>query len=309
MTHLTENIGEDLDDVALALRGVTVSVQGAPTRAQAWRGRGGSGGGQGAGIVWSPDGTIVTNAHVAVGESATITLGDGRTSDARIVARDERRDLALLRLDAERLSGPPLRAAVIGEPANLRAGDVVLALGHPLGVEHALAMGVVHAAPDARRSPYIVADIRLAPGNSGGPLADARGRIVGVNSMIVGGLGVAVSVDAVRALLAATAPRPVLGAHLRPVRVRVPVGSPESSVALLVLSLDPRGAAAQAGIIQGDLLLGHAGRPFRSRADLAGLLRDAGPGASLRFDVGRGGRKITCEVMLGAAFGSSRRAA
>jgi serine protease Do len=186
--------------VALLLRAITVVVRSSP--AGGGRARQGSSG-QGAGIVWSPDGTIVTNAHVAVGNAAAITLADGRTADARLVARDTRRDLALLRLDMARLGESPLPTPVIGDPTTLRPGDVVVGLGHPLGVEHAFAMGVVHAAPDAARTPYIVADIRLAPGNSGGPLADARGRIVGVNSMIVGGLGVAVSVDAVRSLVAA----------------------------------------------------------------------------------------------------------
>jgi serine protease Do len=191
----------------------------------------------------------------------------------------------------------------------LRPGDVVVGLGHPLGVEHAFAMGVVHAAPDVGQTPYIVADIRLAPGNSGGPLADARGRIVGVNSMIVGGLGVAVSVDAVRSLVAAATPRPTLGVELRPVRVRVPVGSPTTSVAMLVTTIDPQGAAARGGLRQGDLLLGHAGRAFRSPAELPELLRDAGPDSTLRFDVGRGGRQIVCEVRLGAAVRRARRAA
>jgi serine protease Do len=308
MPHpLTEHFSAELDDVAVALRRVTVVVHSGPPRRRSREQAGASA--QGAGIVWSPDGTIVTNAHVAVGEAARVTLVDGRAADARVVARDRRRDLALLAVDPARLGGSPLPTSVIGDPAKLRPGDLVVALGHPLGVEHALSLGVVHASPDGRRSPYVVADIRLAPGNSGGPLADARGRIVGVNSMIVGGLGVAVSVDAVRTLVARAAPRPVLGVELRPVRVRVPVGSPNTSVALLVTSLDPRGAAAAGGIIQGDLLLGHAGRSFTSADDLPALLRDAGPGAALRLDVGRAGRQMSCEVRLGTLNGDARRAA
>jgi serine protease Do len=308
MTHLIDNIGEELDTIAARLRGVTVSVERASTRGGSRRSRRDGHEGQGAGIIWSPDGTIVTNAHVVTGESATIRLADGRTTTARVAVRDERRDLALLLADLTDIHDT-LPAATIGEPSQLRPGDVVLALGHPLGVEHALALGVVHAAPNADHSPYVVADIKLAPGNSGGPLTDARGRIVGVNSMIVGGLGVAISVDAVRHMLAAAAPRPVLGAQLRPVRVRVPVGSPESSSALLVLGVDPRGAAARAGIIQGDLLFGHAGSPFTSPFDLERVLRDAGPGAILRLDVGRGGKRMVCDVTLGAALDVGRRAA
>lgn len=300
MTNPIEHLGADLDDIASALRRVTVSVRDAASRGTR---------GQGAGIIWSPDGTIVTNAHVASGATARVSLADGRSADARLIARDRRRDLALLMVDSARLGGAALPSATLGAPSRLRAGDVVLALGHPLGVEHAMAMGVVHAGPDLRRSPYIAADIRLAPGNSGGPLADSQGRIVGVNSMIAGGLGVAISVDAVREFIAGAMPRPTLGVQLRPVQVRMPAGANTTSLGLLVLTVDPSGAAARGGVMQGDLLLGHAGRPFTSRGDLTTLLRDAGPGGSLRLDVGRGGRRMTCDVQLGAAQGGGRRRA
>ena len=313
MTYLHESMGDavgtELDAIARDLRSVTVSVRSAPARRGGRGQRGGSSAGQGAGIIWSLDGTLVTNAHVAVADSAAISLSDGRETIARVVARDPRRDLAVLRIEAGSLSGPALRAATLGTPSALRPGEMVLALGHPFGVEHALAMGVVHAAPNPGRSQFIAADIRLAPGNSGGPLADASGRIVGVNSMIVGGLGVAISVDAVREMLGSAAPRPTLGVQLRPVRVRRPAGGTDSSIAFVVLSLDPQGVAARAGIIQGDVLLGHAGRPFSARADLGALLRDAGAGTALRLDVGRGGRTFTCEVIVGATTGGGQRAA
>ena len=127
--------------------------------------------------------------------------------------------------------------------------------------------------------------------------------------MIVGGLGVAISVDVIRGMMRGAAPRPVLGATLRPMRVRVPSGAKESSLAWLVLTVDPRGAAERAGILQGDLLLGHAGRPFAPGAELRALLRDAGVGGSLRLDVGRGGRRITCTVVLDATSANDQRAA
>lgn len=87
----------------------------------------------------------------------------------------------------------------LGHPAELRAGSIVLALGHPWGVPHALSLGVVHAVSRDRRGQprHIAADVRLAPGNSGGPLVDATGRVVGINAMIVGGLGVAIPVNVV----------------------------------------------------------------------------------------------------------------
>ena len=297
-------IGSDLDAIARELRSITVTVRDARSRRDSRRG-----GGQGAGIIWASDGTVVTNAHVAVADSVVVTLADGGDAPARVVARDRRRDLAVLRIEATPFGATGLRAATLGEPSTLRPGQVVLALGHPLGVEHALSLGVVHAAPKPGRSPYLVADIRLAPGNSGGPLADASGRVVGVNSMIVGGLGVAISVDVVRTMLAGENQRPSLGVQLRPVRVRIPAAATDISVGMLVLALDPRGAAARSGIMQGDVLLGHAGRPFASGAELTTLLRDCLPGTVLRLDVGRGGRRLTCEVITGTSVAHDQRAA
>lgn len=190
---MTGELQQDLAAVGARLRAITVLVEGeGGRRARA---------GQGSGIVWGADGTIVTNAHVATADLARVTLADGRAARAQVIARDARRDLAILRLDRDALGPAPLEVATPGTPTALRPGELLLALGHPLGVAHALALGVVHAAPRSTRAPYLAADIRLAPGNSGGPLADARGRVVGINTMIVGGLGVAVSVDAVRGML------------------------------------------------------------------------------------------------------------
>lgn len=195
-----EEAAEDLAAVARALRRVIVVVS------DARRGPLPGSAGRGSGIVWASDGTIVTNAHVATADRVAVRFADGRETSAQVVARDRRRDLALLRVDPTILD--PLPVPIIGTPDRLPAGALVVALGHPLGVEHALALGVVYAAPNSRRSPYIAADIRLAPGNSGGPLADARGRIVGVNSMIVGGLGVAVSTEIVQRAVARLVDRP-----------------------------------------------------------------------------------------------------
>jgi serine protease Do len=186
---------DDLTGVADLLRRVTVVISTEPSSRRA------EPNGRGSGIIWSSDGTIVTNAHVATTDRALIAFADGRRASASVAARDVRRDLALLRVDRKAIA-EPLPVPVLRDPATLRPGELVVALGHPFGVEHALAIGVVHVAPDVRRSPYVVADIRLAPGNSGGPLADAKGRVVGVNSMIVGGLGVAISVEVARRLIA-----------------------------------------------------------------------------------------------------------
>ena len=176
-----------LADVAGRLARVTVQVH--------------SGGrGAGAGVIWRRSGLVVTNAHVATGARAEVVLPDGRALPARVLARDPRRDAALLTVPAGDLE-PALRADARG----LRAGELVVALGHPLGVAYATALGVVHRTPTGAAGPagWLHADIRLAPGNSGGPLADAWGRVVGINAMIVGGLGIAVPTHVVEAFVAA----------------------------------------------------------------------------------------------------------
>jgi serine protease Do len=151
------------------------------------RSRGGSA--VGSGVVWGSDGLVVTNAHVATEPRLTVHFAGERTGAGRVVARDPKRDLAIVQVEADGLPTAPL-----GDPGLLRPGALVLALGHPWGIANALSLGVVHS---VLRTPggdprWIVADVRLAPGNSGGPLVDASGRVVGVNAMIVNGLGTAI---------------------------------------------------------------------------------------------------------------------
>lgn len=146
-------------------------------------------GGSGSGVVWRSHGVIVTNAHVARDEPLSVTLADGRELAARLMARDEEHDLALLLVAAT-----GLLAAPSGDPTRLRPGSVVLALGNPWGVAKALSLGVVHTVTVGRGGlpRWIAADVRLAPGNSGGPLVDSTGRVVGINAAIVNGLGAAI---------------------------------------------------------------------------------------------------------------------
>jgi serine protease Do len=146
--------------------------------------------GSGAGVVWGGAGLVVTNAHCAPRGASLRVDVDGSWRMARVLAYHPHHDLALLA--APSVSGPLLP---IRDPDTLRPGELVFAHGHPLGVRDALAMGVVHTVVRDRRGQgprWVVADIRLAPGNSGGPLVDAQGRLVGINSMVVGGLGAAV---------------------------------------------------------------------------------------------------------------------
>jgi serine protease Do len=190
----------------------------------------------GSGVIWRPD-LIVTNAHVARRDRYTIDLWDGRRIDAFVFKRDLRRDLALLRVDI-----PDAATARPGDSSLLKPGQIVVAVVNPLGFIGALSSGVVHA----QNRQWVQADIRLAPGNSGGPLADADGRVVGINTMIAGRLAFAVPSNAVAAFIDAK-PRPMLGVTLQPIRE-----------GLLILEVEPDSAAARASLLQGDLIVGFA---------------------------------------------------
>ncbi len=272
----------ELDDAVRrlgdALRRVTVQVRTA-------------GGSSGSGVIWREDGLVVTNAHVARGSSAVVELADGRALPARRVAIDPSRDLAALRVDAAGLEAAPR-----GEAGDLRPGDVVVALGHPLGLVGALGFGVVHGVDRFRGAPrWIRADIRLAPGNSGGPLADASGAVVGLNAMVAGELGLAVPTEAVERFLAHPNARPLLGLTLRPVLAR---GARGAAPAYLVTSVGAPGPAARAGIRAGDAILGVDGEPFATEIDLGVALEGAHTGDTLALDILRDGHAARWPVRL-----------
>ena len=179
------NIGSDASWLASALRTAVVEIR--------------SSAGGGAGIVWGGGGLVVTNAH-CVHKNGSLTIeANGKTHSAESIAFARGHDLALIH--APSVSGPLFELRDVG---TLRPGELLFAYGHPLGVNHALAMGALHSVIRDKRTGdarFIAADIRLAPGNSGGPLVDAGGKLVGVNSMIVGGLGVAIPAGVVHAFV------------------------------------------------------------------------------------------------------------
>ncbi|MBI4329070.1 MAG: trypsin-like peptidase domain-containing protein [Chloroflexi bacterium] len=164
--------------------------------------------GAGAGTVWHSEGLIITSAHVVSDDRVEVVLPQGPALEARLLARDVDRDVAALMVDATGLPTIP-----IGDSRRLRPGQMVLALGHPWGIRGAPTAGVViglrfegsPATPSGRE--WIVASLHLRPGHSGGPLLDAHGRMIGINTMMNGPeVGVAVPVHVVKAFL-----REVLG--------------------------------------------------------------------------------------------------
>jgi len=172
--------------IADRLRDITVEISGP--------------GGGGAGVLWSPD-LVVTNAHVARASRVRVGFADDRQVEAGLVAADRRADLALLRVPRVEIA-----PAVSADSDTLRVGALVVAVGHPLGLRRTLTAGIVHGFPPSRSGGrWIQADLRLAPGNSGGPLADTTGRVVGINTMIAGGLALAIPVNDVRRFVAANA--------------------------------------------------------------------------------------------------------
>ena len=228
---MTRNVDIDFAALAERLRASTVRVHDANGR------------GSGSGVVWRDDGTIVTNAHVVRTKAATVEFEGGRRERAELVRRDDARDLATLRIGGE---GNVALAA--REARSLQPGELVVAVGNPLGLVGAMTAGIVQRS-NAR---WVVADVRLAPGNSGGPLADVAGKVVGINSMVVGGLAFAVPSESVMAFLDGRARRR-LGVALAPALARTANGP----VRVLVITEVEHGSVAEgSGLALGDAIVG-----------------------------------------------------
>src|SRR5215212_10505024 len=163
--------------------------------------------GAGAGVIWDADGLVLTNHHVLArrrrGRNIRVTLHDGRTFDAEVAKRGRSLDLALLRIkdDPGDLSNTP-----VGDSDELRVGELVYTIGHPWGRLGAVTAGIVSGLGVVRgpggRTRYIQSDVSLAPGNSGGPLLNSRGEVVGINAMIFGNLALSIPSNAASAWLA-----------------------------------------------------------------------------------------------------------
>jgi serine protease Do len=287
LTREYSTLERELESVAERLRQLTVQVHG--------RRRGG-----GSGVIWRSAGLIITNAHVARAPSAAVTLADGRTFEATVTAIDRQRDLAALRLRAG-----DLPCARIGDSNAVRVGELAFAVGNPLGIVGALTAGIIHTlgpSDGADGQGWIQADIHLAPGNSGGPLADAQGCIIGINSMVAGGIAFAVPSNVVERFLNGDDKQPMLGVTLRSISMP---HQGERILGLLVLGVAHRGPAEAAGIMIGDALIGANGRRFVSPHDLSRALRHIGVGGRLAIDLIRGGQLIACEVAVSASRSGS----
>jgi len=250
--------------------------------------------GSGSGVVWSTDGLIITNAHVAQGRRPTVTLWDGREFRAEVTQRDPRRDLAALHITAD-----DLVAASPADSTKVRPGELAIAVGNPLGFVGALTTGVVHAVAPLRglgTRPWVQADVRLAPGNSGGPLADVQGRVIGINTMVAGRLSLAIPSNEVAQFLRGEAQGSWLGVSLQAVRL------PRPSLyrfGLVLIDIEPGSPAARASLLPGDILVGSETGTFASVEDLAAILHASEPRV-LRLEFLRGDytriRKVSVPV-------------
>jgi len=261
--------------------------------------------GCGSGVIWSSSGTIVTNSHVARGVQTTVELCDGREFRATTSSRDPRRDLAALRIDAVNLP-----SAIAADSSQIRPGELAIAIGNPLGFVGALTTGVIHAVGPIRSlgsQSWVQAGVRLAPGNSGGPLADARGRVMGINTMVAGRLALAIPANDVRDFLSAGPSSAWLGVTVQPVRVpRSSLrGNDEATFGLLLLDVEASGPAAAASLLPGDILLGTEQEAFTTLVDLSQSLQGNGE-RLLRLQFLRGDysrvRRVT--VQLGGQHAS-----
>jgi S1-C subfamily serine protease len=242
--------------------------------------------GAGSGFVFTPDGFILTNSHVAQGATRTdVAFSDGRRMRAELVGDDPDTDLAVLRVDATSQIVAPL-----GDSAVLRVGQVVVAIGNPLGFQSTVTAGVVSALGRSFRSVsgrlidnVIQTDAALNPGNSGGPLLDSRGNVVGVNTAVIlpaQGICFAVAVNTVKLVVGQL----IAFGHVR--RARIGVGGQNVSLprlavrahrliqpsGVLITTIDPGSPAVRAGLQPGDIIVAFDGHPVHGIDDLHRLL-------------------------------------
>jgi serine protease Do len=256
--------------------------------------------GIGAGVIWDPDGLVMTNHHVVSGgrRNVTVALHDGRAFDAEVVKSSGSMDLALLRLSSEATNLP---AAPVGDSDALRVGELVYAIGHPWGRVGAVSAGIVGGVGELRgrgrgsSARYVRSDVTLAPGNSGGPLLNARGEVVAINAMVFGRMALSIPGNTAGAWAAAER-RPRLGIGVLPVEVPASLHREAGTSGLVIADVEDGGVADRAGLLVGDVLLAIADEPLDEAEKLLEALARAGDAVELR--IMRGGRIVVMNVSL-----------
>ena len=265
----------------------------------------------GSGFILSPDGYILTNAHVVEqAEEIVVRLADKREFNAEVIGADARSDVALIRIRASGL--PHVR---LGNPDALKVGEWVLAIGSPFGFEQSVTAGIVSAKgrslPDENFVPFIQTDVAINPGNSGGPLFNLRGEVVGINSQIYSrtggfmGLSFAIPIDVAMDV------QQQLRSAGRVARGRIGVGIQEitrdladsfglpRAAGALVSAVEEGSPAATAGIVQGDVIVRFNQRVVEGSGDLPRIVAAVRPGSTVEVDIYRAGAPRTLKVVVG----------
>jgi serine protease Do len=268
--------------------------------------------GMGSGFIVEPNGVILTNAHVVAGaDEVRVRLTDRREFKGKVLGVDKPTDIAVIRIDAKGL--PTVK---LGDPGSIRVGEWVVAIGSPFGFENTVTAGIVSATsrslPDGTYVPFIQTDAAVNPGNSGGPLFNMKGEVIGINSQIYSrtggyqGLAFAIPVDV------AANVKTQLVQHGKVERGRLGVSIQEVSQSLaqsfglerprgaLVAQVEKGSPAERAGIKPGDVLLGVNGKTVERSAELPPLVAAVKPGTRARLELWREGRKQTLDVTIGA---------
>ncbi len=286
-----------------------------PGRARRWGGASQGAEGAGSGLIVAPDGFVLTNAHV-VEQASTITvnLTEGTSVPAQVVGHDAATDLAVLRADS---SGLP--AATLGDSDALRVGQLVIAIGNPLGFQSTVSTGVISALGRSLRgqSGYLIenviqTDVALNPGNSGGPLVDSRGRVIGLNTAIISmaqGLSFAIPVNTAKWVMGELfshghVRRGYLGlaGQSKPIgrRLQRYLELPRPT-AVEVMSVVKNGPAHRAGLRVDDRIIAMNGQSVGSIDDLHRLLTGHPAGTEFTLTILRGGERLTLGVIAGEA--------
>lgn len=272
-------------------------------------------GGSGSGFIFTPDGFILTNSHVVHGGARLeVTLTDGRTYDARPIGDDSDTDLAVIRIHA-----PDLTAVTLGESASLRVGQVAIAVGNPYGFQCTVTAGIVSALGRSFRSQsgrlidnVIQTDAALNPGNSGGPLVNSRGEVIGVNTAVIlpaQGICFAVPVDTAKFVVGylmrdGTIRRSYIGVagqnidlHRRLVRFH----QLRTQSGVLVISVENGSPAATANIAEGDVIVALDGNAVANIDDLHRMLTTDKIGITSKLTILRRSQKLDVEIIPAAS--------